>query len=215
MKTFDLRLYRTERIAMHCKTELQAKIFCNYLDSQGLTWITSQKYTEDNCFNIYKDKTLYYFNTGALGSLTEKAEEEDYILEFEDFDWSDQRNFFIKEELKNGNIVETEDKFLYLVLNGFLIGDYDCFSLNYYNDDLTVIETGASIVGDIEKIYEIKEDAIFTNITKLLDIKNIKNYQLIWERSKSPVDLTKSQIEEMLGYSINIVDEEEEEVSKS
>ena len=59
MKKFDLRLYRTEGMAMHCKTELQAKIFCNYLDSQGLTWINAEKYTAENYFCIYVNKILY------------------------------------------------------------------------------------------------------------------------------------------------------------
>lgn len=212
MKKFDLRLYRTKGMAMHCKTEVQAKIFCNYLDSQGLTWIHSGRYTEDNCFDIYEDKTLYYFNEGTYGKLTEKVEEEDYILEFDDFDWSDQKDSFIKEELKNGDIVETKNKLLYLVLNGLLIGDYDCLNLCYYNDDLIYTVPAANPNYDIEKIYKVRTDKKPFNITKLLDINNTNNYQLVWERSKPPVDLTKSQIEELLGYSINIVDEE---VSKS
>ena len=212
MKKFDLRLYRTEGMAMHCKTELQAKIFCNYLDSQGLTWINAEKYSIDNYFNIYKDKTLYYFNEGTYGKLTEEAKEEDYILEFDDFDWSDQRDSFIKEELKNGDIVETKNNLLYLVLNGMFIGDYGSFNFNCYNDDLTAITYLATSEDTIEKIYKVKENIDIPNITKLLDIKNTENYQLVWERSKPPVDLTKSQIEELLGYSINIV---EEEVSKS
>lgn len=212
MNKFDLRLYRTKGIAMHCKTELQAEIFCNYLDSQGLTWIHSGRYTEDNCFDIYEDKTLYYFNEGTFGNLTEEVEGEDYILEFDDFDWSDQKDSFIKEELKNGDIVETKNKLLYLVLNGFLIGDYDYLNLGLYNDNLIFTVPAANPNYDIEKIYKARIDKKPFNITKLLDINNTENYQLVWERSKPPVDLTKSQIEELLGYSINIV---EEEVSKS
>lgn len=212
MKKFDLRLYRTEGIAMHCKTELQAKIFCNYLDSQGLTWINAEKYTAENYFCIYEDKTLYYFNDGTYGKLTEEAKEEDYILEFDDFDWSDQKNSFIKEELKNGDIVETKNNLLYLVLNGFLIGDYDYLNLGLYNDDLIFTVPAENSNYDIEKIYKARIDKKSFNITKLLDINNTSNYQLVWERRKPPVDLTKSQIEELLGYSINIV---EEEVSKS
>ena len=212
MKKFDLRLYRTEGMAMHCKTEAQAKIFCDYLDSQGLTWITAEKYSIDNYFDIYKDKTLYYFNEGTYGKLTEETEEEVYILEFDDFDWSDQKDSFIKKELKNGDIVETKDKCLYLVLNGMFIGDYGSLNFNCYNDDLTVITDLATFEDNIEKIYKVKENIDIPNITKLLDINNTNNYQLIWERSKPSVDLTKSQIEELLGYSINIV---EEEVSKS
>lgn len=212
MKKFDLKLYPMKGVAMHCKTELQARIFCNYLDSQGLTWINSERYTEDNCFSIYKDKTLYYFNEGTLDKLTEKVEEDIYVLEFDDFDWSDQKDSFIKEELKNGDIVETKNKLLYLVLNGLLIGDYDCLNLCYYNDDLIYIVPAANPNYDIEKIYKVRTDKKPFNITKLLDINNTNNYQLVWERSKPPVDLTKSQIEELLGYSINIVDEE---VSKS
>ena len=212
MKKFDLRLYRTKGIAMHCKTELQAKIFCNYLDSQGLTWITAEKYTTDNYFSTYEDKTLYFFNDGTYGKLTEEAKEEDYILEFDDFDWSDQKDSFIKEELKNGDIVETKNKLLYLVLNGFLIGDYDYLNLGLYNDDLIFTVPAENPNYDIEKIYKARIDKKSFNITKLLDINNTSNYQLVWERSKPPVDLTKSQIEELLGYSINIVDEE---VSKS
>ena len=84
MKKFDLRLYHTKGIAMHCKTELQAKIFCNYLDSQGLTWLDSERYTKDNGFDIYEDKTLYYFNEGTFGKLTEEVEEDTYVLEFDD-----------------------------------------------------------------------------------------------------------------------------------
>lgn len=212
MKKFDLKLYPVKGIAMHCKTETQAKIFCNYLDSQGLTWINAEKYTAENYFCIYEDKTLYYFNEGVYGKLTEEAEEKNYILEFEDFDWSDQKDSFIKEELKNGDIVETKNKLLYLVLNGLLIGDYDCLNLCYYNDDLIYIVPAANPNYDIEKIYKVRIDKKPFNITKLLDINNTNNYQLVWERSKPPVDLTKSQIEELLGYSINIVDEE---VSKS
>lgn len=212
MKKFDLKLYPMKGVAMHCKTELQARIFCNYLDSQGLTWINSERYTEDNCFEIYQDKTLYYFNEGTLDKLTEKVEEDTYVLEFEDFDWSDQKDSFIKEELKNGDIVETKNKLLYLVLNGFLIGDYDYLNLGLYNDNLIFTVPAENPNYDIEKIYKVKTDKKPFNITKLLDINNTNNYQLVWERSKPPVDLTKSQIEELLGYSINIVDEE---VSKS
>ena len=208
MKKFDLRLYPMKGVAMHCKTELQAEIFCNYLDSQGLTWINSERYTEDNCFNIYKDKTLYYFNDGTFDKLTEKVEEDTYVLEFDDFDWSDQKNSFIKEELKNGDIVETKNKLLYLVLNGFLIGDYDYLNLGLYNDNLIFTVPAENPNYDIEKIYKVRVDKKPFNITKLLDINNTNNYQLVWERSKPPVDLTKSQIEELLGYSINIVDEE-------
>lgn len=213
MKKFDLRLYRTEYMAMHCKTEAQARIFCNYLDSQGLTWINAEKYTAENYFNTYKDKTLYYFNQGTYGKLDEETKEEDiYVLEFDDFDWSDQKDSFIKEELKNGDIVETKNKLLYLVLNGFLIGDYDYLNLGLYNDDLIFTVPASNPNYDIEKIYKARIDKKSFNITKLLDINNTSNYQLVWERSKPPVDLTKSQIEELLGYSINIVDEE---VSKS
>lgn len=122
------------------------------------------------------------------------------------------KDSFIKEELKNGDIVETKNKLLYLVLNGLLIGDYDCLNICYYNDDLIYIVPAANPNYDIEKIYKVRTDKKPFNITKLLDINNTNNYQLVWERSKPPVDLTKSQIEELLGYSINIVDEE---VSKS
>lgn len=74
---------------MHCDTEEKAKIFCDFLDDEGRTWISGVAYNGETFWEKYKKDTVYNFNKGTY-AYKEYAEEESYtILEFDDFDWSE------------------------------------------------------------------------------------------------------------------------------
>ena len=71
--------------AMHCKTKEEAKDFCRYLDGLGRKWCDGEKYTENTCWDVYKDKTCYDFNDGTYDSLSYFEENGYTILEWSDF----------------------------------------------------------------------------------------------------------------------------------
>lgn len=74
---------------MHCDTEEKAKIFCDFLDNEGMTWFFGAAYNGETRWENYKKDTVYYFNRGSYCN-KEYAEKEGYtILEFDDFDWSE------------------------------------------------------------------------------------------------------------------------------
>lgn len=86
---FELKDY-VGKCVMHCDTEEKAKVFCNFLRYNNLTWCTGEDYAIDNCWSNYKEKTCYEFNFGKYGKIDFYRSERDYqILEFNDFDWSD------------------------------------------------------------------------------------------------------------------------------
>lgn len=56
-----------EMACMEFKNMEECVAFSNYLDSIGKRWISGDRYTDRNTFNVYSD-TVYYFNKGMYGS---------------------------------------------------------------------------------------------------------------------------------------------------
>ena len=54
---------------MHCRTEEEASIFCEYLSSQGKTWRGGGSYVDNTRYYTHKDATAYAFNDGLYGSV--------------------------------------------------------------------------------------------------------------------------------------------------
>ena len=114
---------------------------------------------------------------------------------------------FTPKDLSDEMVVETKCGKRYLVYNGRLIGEAGCLPCDMYNDDLINI-----ILGDpytIVKVYRIPRYFIIHSIHDFLTDNYVKNYSLIWKREKR-VDLTLEEIENMLGYKINLIDTAEE-----
>lgn len=128
---FNIEDYKGKYV-MHCKTEEEAEIFCEYLHSIGRTWGNGDSYKDDNndrIYAMYGAETCFEFNIGRYGS-KQYFEEEGYtILEMKDF--MDKEENELNHSNKNG-IDHTEDVFKLLGLSpdevfkvkSFSNGDY-------------------------------------------------------------------------------------------
>lgn len=93
---FNIEDYKGKYV-MHCKTEEEAEIFCEYLHSIGRTWGNGDSYKDDirdRIYAMYGAETCFEFNIGRYGSKQCYEEEEGYtILEMEDFMDKEKKEF--------------------------------------------------------------------------------------------------------------------------
>lgn len=101
-----------------------------------------------------------------------------------------------KEILTERRVVELRNGERYLVVGNFLMGESDYFIKGDFTDDLT--NRGLRKF-DIVRIYE--------DICRIETLHN-KDLDIIWERK--PKKMTKEEIEEALGYEIEIIKEVKE-----
>lgn len=73
---------------MHCKTEEEAKAFCNFLHKNGRRWASGDGYDKKTYFREHSE-TVYYFNNGTYGHLDAAKEKGCKILTFSDFVFHD------------------------------------------------------------------------------------------------------------------------------
>ena len=114
-----------------------------------------------------------------------------------------------KSYLSSGNVVETRQGNLYLVVDntlmnlnafGFLRTDIYDEELNY-DEDLLLIEYNQSYL-DIVKVYKRTDYSGFDNIVRFGGL------ELIWEREQKPEKaMTIEEVEEALGHKITLVKE--------
>ena len=100
----------------------------------------------------------------------------------------------LKEFLTDRRVVEFRNGERYLVVENFLMGENDYFIKGDFADDLT--NRGLRKF-DIVRIYE--------DICRIETLYN-KDLDVVWERN--PKKMTKEEIEEALGYEIEIVEKE-------
>ena len=100
----------------------------------------------------------------------------------------------LKENLTERRVVELRNGVRYLVVGNFLMGISDYFIKDDFTDDLA--NRGLRKF-DIVRIYK--------EISKIGTLYN-KSLDIIWERK--PKKMTKEEIEEALGYEIEIVGKE-------
>ena len=99
----------------------------------------------------------------------------------------------LKEILKDRHVVELRNEERYLVVGDFLMGENNYFTKGDFVDNLTHIGLHKL---DIVRVYEK-----ISKIEALYD----KDLDIIWERK--PKKMTKEEIEEALGYEIEIIEE--------
>lgn len=82
---FNIDDYKGKYV-MHCKTEEEAEIFCEYLHSIGHKWINDVSYLLENYWDNYEESTCYEFNTDQYCNKEYFERVRGYtILEMEDF----------------------------------------------------------------------------------------------------------------------------------
>lgn len=90
------------KYAMHCKTEAEAKDFCNYLHSIGKRWNNVESYLNNPEWYKYTTDSVYLFNSDLI-SYTGFAKRNNYTI----LEWSDFMNKeFTRADLKTGDVVK-------------------------------------------------------------------------------------------------------------
>lgn len=185
------------KIAVHCKTEEEAKDFCKRMHEHGMKWCTGKSYMEKTNYEEYKGETCYA-GFGMFSSYWYYNSEGYKILEWSDY----MQKKFTKADLKDGMVVEYNDNSfgIRLVVGDFLIGEDGYADLGDYNENLK------SVVSDLEivRVYKIKR------MGKISSIMYDGNLELIWERKepkKMTVEEMRKKLEELTGEEIEVMQE--------
>lgn len=194
---FDINNYKGKYV-MHCKTEEEARSFCNYLHKAGRKWVSGKSYLGDTYYDDYGMHTAYYFNRGTFGREDVAAQNNYTILEWSDF----MNKEFTKADLKTGDVVLRRNGDIEIVNCelGMLIckngGWNDLSDIKY---DLTNVTYGKwnDIVAVRRPIR--KADCVF------LAFKH-KSGELVYER-KEVEEMTLEEVCKALGKEIKIVKE--------
>lgn len=201
-KQFDWDKFKREKIAVHCKTEEEAKDFCREMHEQGMKWNNGDTYLKHTCYRHYKEKTCY----AACGCYCDYdffIRQRHTILE-----WSDymQKKEFTKADLKDGMVVEGQRGIIGFVLIDKILYENGWNSLALWKEDLTCNHDDDF---DIIKVYKIKTEYVF----ELSDILNIENLELIWERDETKhmtAEEMRKKLEELTGDKIEVEPSREE-----
>ena len=131
---FNIEDYKGDYV-MHCKTEEEAKDFCNYLHSVGRKWSSGDLYTTTTYWMEYGGDRVYYFNDGTHGG---KRYVPDFytILEWSDF----MNNEFTKADLKTGDVIQRRNgkvEIVFLPHQATICQDHGWNDLNLCQGDLT------------------------------------------------------------------------------
>lgn len=191
---FNWEEFKDEKnnIAVHCKTEEEAKDFCKRMHEHGMKWCSGESYLketyysecEETCYIRGEFSEYWYYKSNG----------------YEILEWSDyMQKKFTKSDLKDGMVVEYNDNSFgkRLVVGDFLIGEDGYADLGDYNENLK------NVVSDLEivRVYKIK------CMGKISSIMYDVNLELIWER-KEPKKMTvkemKQKLEELTGEEIEV-----------
>lgn len=200
MKEFnwDKFINFNNKIAVHCKTEKEAKDFCKHMSEQGIVWVTTyDKHRESTCYTglgicIGYNSCKYYGYK---------------ILEWSDY----MKNEFTKADLKDGMVVEERNKSKYIVLGDRVLNNDGYNRLKGYGNDLTDIQYSRNF--DIIRVFKVKNNSVnsFEHIFK------DENLELIWERNEikhMTVDEIREKLEELTGEKIEVEPSIEEKYYK-
>lgn len=204
MKEFNWEEFKDKnnKIAVHCKTEEEAKDFCKQMHEHGLRWCNhTDSYIKRTNWHICKEKTCYS-NSGRYCDKDHYIENDYKILEWSDYNMKKE---FTKTDLKSGMVIEYNDKTFgrRLVAGDYLIGGNGYSELNDYANNL--ISNNANL--EIVKIYKIRYGSCFN------DLMEDKNLELIWERIEvkhMTVDEMQQKLEELTGEKIETEPSREE-----
>ena len=199
MKKFNWDEFKNKdnKIAVHCKTEEEAKDFCKRMHEHGMKWRDGGSYLECTEYGKHLSETCYT-GYGEFTSYDFYKEREYKILE-----WSDYMNKeFTKADLRDGMVVEQRDGNMYLVLAGMVVRKRGYNRIGDYDDDLKCASyTG----GDIVKVYRITPGSL--GCVEHVFIKC--NLELIWERTgtkKMTIEEMRQKLEELTGEEIEVTE---------
>lgn len=77
------------KYVMHCRTQEDADMFCEYLSSVGKTWRGGTRYVGHTNYHMYGDSMCYDFQNGQYCHVEYFIDHGYEILEFDDFIFDD------------------------------------------------------------------------------------------------------------------------------
>ncbi len=184
------------KIAVHCKTEIEAENFCRKMHEHGMRWCDDESFLKTTEYATHEEETCYS-GSGTIGSFTYFIGKGYKILEWSDY----MQKEFTKADLKDGMVVEQRDGDMYLVLAGMVVGKGEYNSIVGYTDGL---KWAGYKGGDIVKVYRITPGSLGC----IEDVFIKSNLELIWERKESKkmtVEEMRQKLEELTGEEIEIV----------
>ena len=121
---FDINNYKGKYV-MHCKTEKEAREFCDYLHSVGRKWGNGKSYSNFTNWYEFTCNSCYNFNDNSYYNRAYYENKGYTILE-----WSDFTTEFTKADLKDGMVVENRNGDRLLVLGDCFVGHTNCSHFN-------------------------------------------------------------------------------------
>ena len=198
MKKFNWDEFKNtkNKIAVHCKTEEEAKDFCRQMHGQGMKWRNGESYLKNTNYDMHNEGTCYYGN--GEYSTRDFAEKYNYKI----LEWSDYMDKeFTKADLRDGMVVEQRNGEMYLVLAGMVVRRGGRNHIGGYDDDL---KWEGYTGRDIVKVYRITPESLGC----IEDVFIKSDLELIWERKepkKMTVEEMRKKLEELTGEEIEVV----------
>ena len=195
MRKFNWDEFKNEenKIAVHCKTEEEAKDFCERMHKQGMKWCSGESYLKETNYEFCEEEICYI--KGEFSPYQYYKSNGYEILEWSDY----MQKEFTKADLKDGMVVEYRDGDRRLVIDKYLIGKKAHYELSTYNENLEDGYPGLTIM----KVFKIRQRAI---LERILDDDNL---ELIWERTepkKMTVEEMRQKLEELTGEEIEVME---------
>ena len=195
MRKFNWDEFKNEenKIAVHCKTEEEAKDFCERMHKQGMKWCSGESYLKETNYEFCEEEICYI--KGEFSPYQYYKSNGYEILEWSDY----MQKEFTKADLKDGMVVEYRDGDRRLVIDKYLIGKKAHYELSTYNENLEDGYPGLTIM----KVFKIRQRAI---LERILDDDNL---ELIWERTepkKMTVEEMRKKLEELTGEEIEVTE---------
>lgn len=194
---FNWEDFKNGKIAVYCKTEVEAKEFIKECYKHSISWVgscineTNWEWCKKDTY--YKCSSNSFLSYGNINNGLVKLP----VVEYKEDN---------KMELKEGMIVECRNGNKYLLRNVrgelLLSANEGWNKYTYDNNFVDIGEDAKAFNGDydIMKIYESKAYV-------LEDLFNNNYLTCIWER-KDPKKMTLAQISEALGYEVEVIDYE-------
>lgn len=216
-KIFNIANYKDNseiKFGMLCKTEDEAKTFCNYLDSLSKQWLSTMSYAAETYWD--NEPIIYYFNCDTHKPLSKlMRESNEIILTFSDFDWSLHQHSnptytFQLADLKDGQIVKVRSGEKYIKVKNQFINSVRSICVDYYTQSLNSrVDRDKDIIAVYDLVHNLRGHLPISLDTLLLDLYSESEYlSCVWSREvdEKPIELTVDILEDYFGHPIKIVE---------
>lgn len=182
-------LNKDNKIAVHCKTEEEAKDFCEKMDALGLMWSNGASYKGNSRWEDFR-REIYYGNTGGY-TFSDFYKEEGYEI----FEWGDYMEQDLRNLLKNGTVVELRDGSRCMVINDGLMGVED----PDFSEKISKYSNGLQFNGENRGMDIMKVYGHGYTISQCMG----DTLPIIWKRKKQKITI--EDIKKQFGEDIEVI----------